>query len=273
MAEISIITPAYNAGSYLTNTITSVSSQRFSSYEWLICDDGSTDDSVEILSQAAASNPNIHVFTQKNHGVSAARNTCLRHVNGSYLMFLDADDALETDCLNKLHEKINATNSALCIYGWFIHQGEELYSYVFEDKELNASPEERYEMILKDPYLCGGGYPWNKIWRVDSLGKIPFFDENLHHYEDKLWTLQSLDLLSSPTITFINEPLYHYYMRDESLSHSMSASKYSRLAEYTLDSLEVLRAYIEKAHPQAIKTCDELVQARLTEIKDTLGIY
>ncbi|MQN02118.1 MAG: glycosyltransferase family 2 protein [Lachnospiraceae bacterium] len=271
MPEISIITPVYNAGPYLKNTITSVFSQRFSSYEWLICDDGSTDDSAEILSAAAVSNPNIHVFTQENHGVSAARNTCLRHINGRYLMYLDADDTLETDCLSKLHEKMSVSRADLCIYGWNILQGEKLFSYVFEDKELNASPEERYEMILKDPYLCGGGYPWNKIWRVDSLGKIPFFDENLHHYEDKLWTLQCLDLLASPTVTYLTEPLYDYYLRYESLSHPMTGSQYFKHAEYTLYSHEALLSYIKKAHPQALKTCVELVQNELTEIKDMLG--
>ncbi|MGN0270053.1 MAG: glycosyltransferase family 2 protein [Candidatus Weimeria sp.] len=113
----------------MKSTIASVTSQRFSSYEWLICDDGSTDDSGEILTQADASNPNIHVFTQENHGVSAARNTCLRHVSGRYLMFLDADDALGSDCLSRLHEKMSSTGADFCIYGWYIHQGDNLFSY------------------------------------------------------------------------------------------------------------------------------------------------
>ena len=247
-----------------------MTSQRFSSYEWLICDDGSTDDSGEILTQADASNPNIHVFTQENHGVSAARNTCLRHVSGRYLMFLDADDALGSDCLSRLHEKMSSTGADFCIYGWYIHQGDNLFSYVFEEQEMRASFEELYGMILKDPYLCGGGYPWNKLWRTDSFEELPLFDENLRHYEDKLWTLQCLDLLKSPSVAFLNEPLYHYFLRESSLSHSMTPAAYMALAGYTLDSLEAIRAYIKKAHPQASSACDELIQKKLTEIRGNL---
>ncbi|MGN0242155.1 MAG: glycosyltransferase family 2 protein [Candidatus Weimeria sp.] len=270
MPEISIITPVYNAGPYLKNTIASVTSQRFSSYEWLICDDGSTDDSGEILSEAASLDQRIHVFSQKNQGVSAARNTCLRHVSGRYLMFLDADDALGSDCLSRLHEKMSSTGADLCIYGWYIHHGEDLFSYVFKDQEMSVSFEAFYELILMYPLLCGGGYPWNKIWKIDSFEELPLFDENLRHYEDKLWTLQCLDLLKSPSVAFLNEPLYHYFLRESSLSHSATPEAYMAMAGYTLDSLEAIRAYIKKAHPQALSACDELIQKELAGIRSNL---
>ena len=266
MPEISIVTPVYNAANYLNETIQSVNSQEFTDYEWLICDDGSTDDSSRILRSAAEKNPRIHLYTQVNSGVSKARNTCISHVSGDYLMFLDADDALSDSCLQVLHDQMASVSADLLIYSWYIHQGDKLYSYVFEQREIDSLSEDRYEMILTDPLLCGGGYPWNKIWRVSALGDIPSFDESLHHYEDKLWTLQCLDQMKSPTVRFFNEPLYHYYMRDETLSHSMTPAKLKQLAQYTLDSLEVLRDYISKHHPAAQQACNEMTQGRLKEI-------
>lgn len=266
MPEFSIITPVYNAAEYLNETIKSVDSQKFTDYEWLVCDDGSTDDSLQILKAAHKKNPRIRLYTQENSGVSAARNTCLKHLSGDYLMFLDADDALADDCLQVLHDQLVTTEADLLIYGWYIHQNDQLFSYVFEQREIGSSAEDRYEMMLTDPYLCGGGYPWNKIWRIGAFDKIPEFDEQLHHYEDKLWTLECLDHLNSPIVRFFNEPLYHYYLRGDSLSHTMSAEKLTQLAQYTLDSLEVLRDYISGHHPAALKACNDMTQDRLKAI-------
>lgn len=273
MEQISIITPVYNAAKYLPQTIESVNSQGFASYEWIVCDDGSTDGSAELLKEASAKNPHIHVLTQPNHGVSAARNNCLKHVNGKYLMFLDADDALADDCLQILWNQMEATEPDICFYGWYIHKGDELYSYFYENREIFSSAEDRYEMILTDPYLCGGGYPWNKIWRISSIeknGQIPLFCEDLHHYEDKLWTLELLDQMENPRVYFYNEPLYHYYIREESLSHSMSPDRFMQLADNTIDSLDVITDYVRENHSSAAAAAINMKRSKLQEIISVL---
>lgn len=271
--EISIITPVYNAEQYLPKAIESVNKQSFSDYEWLICDDGSTDGSAELLHKAAENNPRIHVFTQENSGVSKARNTCLGHVSGKYLMFLDADDELADNCLEILHDQMEAERADLCIYGWYIHKDDKLYSYFFESRETDSSAEDRYQMILTDPFLCGGGYPWNKIWKVSSIqknGQIPRFREDLHHYEDKLWTLELLDILKDPRVIFFNEPLYHYYMRMESLSHSMSPDGFMKLADNTMDSLDAITDYVRENHPGAAASAINMRRSKLQEIISVL---
>lgn len=275
--EISIVTPAYNAAKYLEQTIASVNSQSFDSYEWLICDDGSTDETSDILRKAATENPHIRVFTQSNKGVSSARNHCLTEVHGKYLMFLDADDALGDGCLRILWNQMEATHPDICFYGWYIHKGNDLYSYFFENREIFSSTEDRYQMILTDPYLCGGGYPWNKIWRVSSItekaGSIPLFNTQLRHYEDKLWTLQLLDLMDSPRVYFYNEPLYHYYMREESLSHALTPEGFSHLADDTIASLDQITDYVSKHHPGAASTAAKLRQSKLQEIISIIREY
>ena len=79
--EISIVTPVYNAAEYLPQAIESVKRQGFDDYEWIVCDDGSTDGSAQLLADAASANPHIRVLSQPNSGVSKARSTCLEKVD------------------------------------------------------------------------------------------------------------------------------------------------------------------------------------------------
>ncbi|MBQ5431640.1 MAG: glycosyltransferase [Lachnospiraceae bacterium] len=269
--SFSIITPVYNAGQYLPDTIASVLSQSFSDYEWIVCDDGSTDASYNLLQKhPELSSHRMKLLHQDNAGVSAARNACLDVATGKYLLFLDADDRLAPNALEVIYREMENSGSNLGIFGWFIHQSDDLFSYRFEEKEKNADFEAIYEMILKDPYLCGGGYPWNKVWRRGALA-FPPFRRDLHHFEDKLWTLQCLDLLKDRRITFIDEPLYHYYIYEASLSHNMTAEGFLQLAQYTLDSLEAMRSYVETVHPEAVSAVNELTQEKLATIREVLG--
>ncbi len=269
--KISIITPVYNAAPHLRDTMASVRNQTFPDYEWILCDDGSTDESYHILQdQSKAFGDHIRLLHQENAGVSSARNACLKVATGEYLMFLDADDRLEPDTLEILFHNMEKCHADVGIFGWYIHQSEGLFSYVFEEKEKQASPEALYKMILRDPYLCGGGYPWNKIWRRSSL-VFPEFPQDLHHFEDKLWTLQCLDLLKDPRFIFVDQPLYHYYIYDTSLSHNMTEEGFLRLAEHTLDALEAMRSYIERVHPSALSSVNELTREKLATIRDVLG--
>jgi GT2 family glycosyltransferase len=92
MPTVSVITPAYNAAAYLAASVESVRRQTFADLELLIVDDGSTDDTVAVARQLAASDPRVRVLTQKNAGPGPARNSGFRHAAGTYFAFLDSDD-------------------------------------------------------------------------------------------------------------------------------------------------------------------------------------
>ena len=92
MAAVSVITPAWNAAAYIGETIASVRAQTMTDWEWLIVDDGSTDDTVAIVRDAAATDARIRLIQQPNAGPSAARNRAMRHASGRWFVFLDSDD-------------------------------------------------------------------------------------------------------------------------------------------------------------------------------------
>ncbi len=115
MPEISIITPCYNAIQYLPTTAQSVLNQTYKDWEWIICDDGSTDGTSVFLEELEKSNSKIKVRRSTGKtGPSQARNLCIRWAQGRYLAFIDADDLWVPEKLEWQLEFIKSHGSALC---------------------------------------------------------------------------------------------------------------------------------------------------------------
>ena len=93
--KISIITPCYNAAPYIANTIQSVQNQTISDWEMIIVDDGSTDNSVEIIQNIIAQDSRIKLIQKENGGSASARNLALSIAQGEYIQFLDSDDTID----------------------------------------------------------------------------------------------------------------------------------------------------------------------------------
>lgn len=95
MNLVSIIIPAYNYGRYLTDAIQAIQSQTYANWECLVIDDGSTDDTATIVARLENADRRVRYIFQDNSGQAAARNLGLKHANGTFIQFLDADDLLE----------------------------------------------------------------------------------------------------------------------------------------------------------------------------------
>lgn len=97
--KVSIITPCYNAATYIQTTIKSIQQQTLTDWELLIIDDGSTDNSADIVRQAAQTDNRIKLIQKANGGTASARKLGLEHAQGEYIQFLDADDLIDADKL------------------------------------------------------------------------------------------------------------------------------------------------------------------------------
>lgn len=95
--KISVIIPVYNVEKYLGECLGSVAGQTFTDYELILVDDGSTDSSPAIMQRYALSDVRIHIVSQSNKGVSAARNYGLSVAQGDYILFVDSDDTILPD--------------------------------------------------------------------------------------------------------------------------------------------------------------------------------
>ena len=115
MPKVSVIIPTYNRAWCLRNAIESVLAQTFQDLELLVIDDGSTDETVEVL----ASFPGIEYYRQGNRGVSAARNTGVAHTQGEYIVFLDSDDILMEHALQIGVDTLDKNPQVGFCYGQF----------------------------------------------------------------------------------------------------------------------------------------------------------
>lgn len=102
--KVSVIVPVYNLSQYIGSTLDSIINQDFNSFELIVVDDGSTDDSLEIINEKLSKSLiSYNVIHQENSGVSSARNRGIREANGEYIVFVDGDDYITGNHLSELY--------------------------------------------------------------------------------------------------------------------------------------------------------------------------
>ncbi|MBR3628081.1 MAG: glycosyltransferase family 2 protein [Elusimicrobia bacterium] len=111
MPKISVIVPTYNVEKYLSQCLDSILNQTFKDFECICINDGSTDNSLSILQKYASKDNRIKIINQENKGLSGARNAALKIVTGKYITFVDSDDFVSSDYLEKLINLAEKENS------------------------------------------------------------------------------------------------------------------------------------------------------------------
>ncbi|MGE8651819.1 glycosyltransferase family 2 protein [Bifidobacterium adolescentis] len=253
----SIVLPVYNAEKWIHFTLTSIQAQRYSNYEVIIVDDGSTDCSKDICQEFVSVDSRFRYFWEPNSGVSAARNLGLTKVTGDYLMFMDSDDYLSPDALDCLQKKVVETDCDLYFFGWNEIIDNRIVKHSFSRKELSSSQESIYKSIVFDPYKYGGGFPWNKLWKIKTLKQgngFVKFNTNLKMYEDKLWVLENLDLIHS--FAFCDSCIYNYRNLQGSSSHQ--SHNPVLMLKNAYHASEIIYSYIRVSHMSAIEVADKL---------------
>ena len=111
---VSILIPAYNAEKTINRCLDSILCQTFQDIELIIVNDGSTDSTLSILSNYAENDKRIIVYNQPNQGVSAARNTGLRNASGDYILYVDSDDWIEPNMIQRMVDLIEDADIVFC---------------------------------------------------------------------------------------------------------------------------------------------------------------
>jgi glycosyltransferase involved in cell wall biosynthesis len=182
MPKVSVVIPAYNAMTYLPETVKSVLQQTFTDYEVLIINDGSSDQIVEWVSQVT--DPRVRIVSQQNQGVSAARNTGIAQAQGEYIAFLDADDLWEPTKLEKQLRCLEANPSVGLVYTWtaLIDQFGQPTRRVW----VSHVEGKVWEQIVVDDMISNGSSPMVLRRCFETAG---VFDPNISSSEDRdMWT-------------------------------------------------------------------------------------
>ncbi|MBQ7326375.1 MAG: glycosyltransferase [Clostridia bacterium] len=187
--KISVIMPIYNAGEYLARAVSDVLNQTLTDIELICVNDGSTDDSYDILEEVQQEDGRISLISEDNFGPSVARNRGLREATGKYVMFLDADDMFEPTLLETLYEIAERDNLDVAVTGFDIYNDsqnrlfpatEEPNAAIFAGGGV-TSKNEHPDYILSSTT----GYVWNKLYRASFIrDKKLTFDPDLYVFED-----------------------------------------------------------------------------------------
>lgn len=226
MIKVSVIIPVYNVEKYLRECIDSVLNQTYSEFEVILVNDGSTDSSGEICKDYEHDS-RVIVINQENGGLSAARNTGLKHAVGDYVYFLDSDDYIALDTLEILvHEAETTQDDCICFDADVFNETEnkilnpDFYHRSPDFLETVSGPELLYKLIKQGAYRSS--VPLLFIRReVISSGKLQFYNGLLH--EDELFTIQLL--LKVNQVHHIPLAMYKRRMRDESITTVKMSTK------------------------------------------------
>jgi len=176
--KVSVVIPTYNRSEFIAGAIDSVLAQTYTVDEIIVVDDGSIDDTKEVLSQY----DNIHVLYQTNRGVSCARNTGIKHAKNDWIAFLDSDDTWND---NKIEEQVNFHTSNPNI---FISHTDELW--IRNGKTIRQKKHQKKPSgfcFLDNISACKIG-PSTTMIHKSIFDEVGLFDENLRVCEDyDLW--------------------------------------------------------------------------------------
>lgn len=217
MSKVSVIVPVYNVEKYLARCLDSLVSQTLEDIEIICVNDGATDNSAEILSKYAEADERIKVINQANAGLSNARNTGIDAAIGEFISFVDSDDFVEPNFLEKLYNAAVETNSEIACAGIIReNQKKQKVFLTFENQEVKTGISEKFTLV-KAPEHC---YVWNKIYKTDSLKSAGIRFIGGLMYEDMPFTADVLTKMGQ--VVSVPGTRYHYWINNESIVKDQS---------------------------------------------------
>lgn len=250
MVKISIIVPVYNVQEYLGRCLSSLSAQTLQDIEIICVNDGSTDDSLAILKYFARKDKRIKIIDLPNCGVSAARNAGLEAATGKYVMFVDADDWIETETCRECYEKITADKADMLVFNFqniIVLKDIKISDKIDNLSEFDLCPFDE----CPDEFFSIGTTVWGKLFRRQPELK---FRPDLRKSQDTEYYWEYC-LKYNPKVSVLNKVLYNYVHRTGSTMHNKS---------YVLDCLIIKSAKEVMSLPE-FKQADERIQALIVD--------
>ena len=217
-STVSIIVPVYKVEEYLCECLDSIVGQTYRDLEIILIDDGSPDRCPKICDEYAAIDNRIRVIHKYNGGQSEARNRGLDIATGNYLMFVDSDDYLDKEMVNRLMDALvlNDADISMCSRN-AVSSGFITPTHLFDSNIVFNNKDVMY-LILKDVI---GSQPWAKLFKKELFDNVRFPEGRL--YED-IGTMY-LAFYNCKRFSYIRQPLYYYRLNLAGTSFSEKPNK------------------------------------------------
>lgn len=224
---ISVIVPVHNGQDYLQKCIESIEKQTCGNLEIIIVNDGSKDGTATVCDRLRSVYPNIRVLTLQDEGVSAARNAGVSAAKGKFITFVDADDRLLPDVIERLYDCMIKTDSDVtgCQFFPWSCEAEWQQALTQEMTEVSGKPATSENLMQEFPYhsyspaaylkeeiLAGNSRCWSKLYRRQIFDKV-CFPKKLTIGEDMLFLIDMLSCVEK--IVEVDYPGYGYFQNPE----------------------------------------------------------
>ncbi len=218
MPKVSIILPVYNVESYLRQCLDSIIMQTLEDIEIICVNDGSTDNSLEILQEYKNKDSRIKIINQENRGQGVARNIALENITGDYIGFVDPDDYISPNMYKTLYETAIKHNCDIVEESFYIKN--EIRNYLKKRKnKLNLPKNKIFNYKVKKNYVFSPNLAiWNKLYKTSFIKEndIKFFETKKG--EDVIFTIKSRVLASK--IVYIDNADYYYRIKKDNIPKS-----------------------------------------------------
>ena len=246
MAKVSVIIAAYNVGLYIERCMDSIVNQTLKDIEIIVVNDGSTDDTLEKLLIYANKDNRVKIVDKKNEGIMEARKSGLDAASGEFLMFVDGDDWIDINACEKLYKKSTKLNLDILCYGLYHAFDDYLELKNIYDFKL-AKGEEYLKLVLLNKARANTVLQFLRkefLIRNDII-----FPSNIAYAEDLATTVTLA--CNDPVVGTLNEPLYYYYQRENSVTKKVSNKVFD--VELAFDSIRKemeQKGYMEKYYSE-----------------------
>lgn len=213
MAKVSVIIPVYNVENYLKECLESIINQTLADIEIICVNDGSTDNSFSILNDFAQKDSRIKVINQQNQGQSAARNTAIKAAKGDYIAFVDSDDFISSDFLEKLYTAAIKENADIAAANVIYFEKGKYTKDNHISKQTFKTGIKPITTIERKFKFSKAVVVWNKIYKRELILKTEF-PINIK-FEDNYYTFAMV--FSAEKIILVPSANYFYRINDNSI--------------------------------------------------------
>ena len=221
--KVSLIIPVYNVSAFLRKCLDSVQAQTYKDIEVIIVNDGSTDNSLEIINEYVAQNSNFIAYTIENSGQGGARNYGLEKASGEFVAFLDSDDYISPDCIERLAETAINTCSDIVVCGCYDVREDGSVIEEYQNNITNSTTS-----VFENPQIFFNRVaPWGKLFRKSIFGDLKFATRVW--YED-MRLIPKL-FLNAQKVTYIPDLLFYYVQRAGSTMNNKNAVRNLEIIE------------------------------------------
>lgn len=211
--KVSVIIPIYNAAEFLPECLDSILNQTLKDIEIICVDDGSPDNSLDIIKKYASGDKRLRYISQKNQGAGAARNNGMREAKGEYLAFLDSDDKFEANMLEDAYGAASSVDADVCVFDadLFDHTTREFKKCTWAFRRQLFPHNNPFSPMQQDAreniFRMFNGWPWDKLYKREYIDRMGLEYQNLRTTNDMYFVF--IALARATKIVTLDKVLVH----------------------------------------------------------------